>query len=607
MWDYSVDAGCGSLTSAFLEGRCAIGYAPPGCWKNLFIDSDDDGEGEGGIAWRNETDGSILRDDINREALWRPRMADGRYAEPYRLKPFGSLNVINRKTDKLEACAPNTCPRGERILHPTKLPKDDRARILVESPHVDEIINRVPFYWSGGYGNGIRKSADPVVKDMMWDFFVYVNAPITSVGDVVMPSSLDEWRYSQLESYEPNYKKVGWSFDAWNEHQKVMLWAMGNDVNSALTLRVPGVLSYTRDVLLPKFMEYMDGTMTIEDLKTSVYQGWQDITAARGLLPQLCNYWFSLGVDGLSESELCRIHRADMDMMDPTVCVKYDPKDSISNTTILVAVLVPVCLLISVGIFVFLYIERKHRVADLIWKIKKEELKFDDPPETVGRGTFGLVVKAEYRGTIVAVKRVIPPKNWENRGVFWDYLLTTESSSSEDNKVKIVNMHDSVTRQKDMVLERIPDNEELGTRENLSDLEAGITKLYHSQKRRPTVDSSVSGLSSTIQTHSGNTSSELTDNTRKWTRFFGSSSTVRNFDQLKQDFVVEMRVLSKLRHPCITTVMGAVIDEEPLLVMEYMENGSLYDLLHNETLIVDGEVIFPILQHCSRRTIPTRC
>ncbi len=46
--------------------------------------------------------------------------------------------------------------------------------------------------------------------------------------------------------------------------------------------------------------------------------------------------------------------------------------------------------------------------------------------------------------------------------------------------------------------------------------------------------------------------------------------------------------------------MGAVIDEEPLLVMEYMEYGSLYDLLHNETLIVDGEVIFPILQDIAR-------
>lgn len=42
-----------------------------------------------------------------------------------------------------------------------------------------------------------------------------------------------------------------------------------------------------------------------------------------------------------------------------------------------------------------------------------DELKFDDPPSILGRGTFGLVLLAEYRGTQVAVKRVIPPKSWK--------------------------------------------------------------------------------------------------------------------------------------------------------------------------------------------------
>lgn len=37
-----------------------------------------------------------------------------------------------------------------------------------------------------------------------------------------------------------------------------------------------------------------------------------------------------------------------------------------------------------------------------------------------------------------------------------------------------------------------------------------------------------------------------------------------------------------------------------MLVMEFMENGSLYDLLHNDTMIIDGEVIFPILQDIAR-------
>jgi serine/threonine protein kinase len=48
--------------------------------------------------------------------------------------------------------------------------------------------------------------------------------------------------------------------------------------------------------------------------------------------------------------------------------------------------------------------------------------------------------------------------------------------------------------------------------------------------------------------------------------------------------------------------MGAVINqkEEPMLVMEFMQYGSLYDLLHNDTIAIDGELIFPILQDIAR-------
>ena len=54
--------------------------------------------------------------------------------------------------------------------------------------------------------------------------------------------------------------------------------------------------------------------------------------------------------------------------------------------------------------------------------------------------------------------------------------------------------------------------------------------------------------------------------------------------------IQEMRVLSRLRHPCITTVLGAVISRshDPMLVMEYMEYGSLHDLLQNETMYLSG-------------------
>ena len=93
--------------------------------------------------------------------------------------------------------------------------------------------------------------------------------------------------------------------------------------------------------------------------------------------------------------------------------------------------------------------------------------------------------------------------------------------------------------------------------------------------------------------------------------------------QLKEEFMSEMRYLSKLRHPCVTTVMGALIDkgDDPMLIMgkfcalntdsfrfvsnssnvsaEYMDHGSLYDLLHNETMVIDGEILLPILRDIS--------
>lgn len=49
--------------------------------------------------------------------------------------------------------------------------------------------------------------------------------------------------------------------------------------------------------------------------------------------------------------------------------------------------------------------------------------------------------------------------------------------------------------------------------------------------------------------------------------------------------------MSKLRSPWTVTMIGAILDPQydPVLVMEFMDLGSLHSILHSSTLEVDPE------------------
>mgnify|MGYP005853426937 CR=1 FL=1 len=153
---------------------------------------------------------------------------------------------------------------------------------------------------------------------------------------------------------------------------------------------------------------------------------------------------------------------------------------------------------------------RRHN-GDHLWKIPYDELVYGDPPEVIGRGSFGTVMLADYRGTRVAVKRASPSTG--------------------------INLRNSL-------------------------------------------------FEADMQVHEQRISSKSTKKNST------TSGTTRH------DFIQEMRVLSRLRHPCITTVMGAVLEKkrEPMLLMEYMEKGSLYDILHNQTTVLVKGLQLTIIQ-----------
>jgi serine/threonine protein kinase len=275
------------------------------------------------------------------------------------------------------------------------------------------------------------------------------------------------------------------------------------------------------------------------------------------------------------------------------------------------AIICPLALIAALG--VYYYVKKKTRAADSVWYVKPNQLQFSTPPVVIGQGTFGLVLLAEYRGTKVAVKHVLPPRDRSQSeqeaksssglglksssvvksGVF-EKSPTMEESSTSENQAPEYGV-DYVQDALDVLVEE--EDEELGRGKETDKANDG----------EPTVNSRrrVDGRSSAVFAKKD---SKLRLGTTSKTATSSAASTIRHpliflrgknsYEREKSNFIKEMRLLSKLRHPCVTTVMGAVIEQgqDPLLIMEYMDHGSLRDILGNETMFMEGELVLHILR-----------
>lgn len=251
----------------------------------------------------------------------------------------------------------------------------------------------------------------------------------------------------------------------------------------------------------------------------------------------------------------------------------------VSLAIFLPSIILPV--LLVVGVLVHFYIEHKRRQSDSLWIVKPSELEFENPPRVIGRGTFGLVLLAEYRGTSVAVKRVIP----------------SSSSSSDKPVADTRNTLFDISKTTSTYDDGAGGEQQLLTNE---DMEAGMRSFHPGMK---------SLAPAKLQQHLSEQARKLAEEqalksqnglqrfVHSWICCQQSENDVQA--RLKAEFVNEIRQLARLRHPCITTVMGAVMPtrrDEPMLVMEYMTHGSLYDVLQDDSIVLKPEQILAILQ-----------
>ena len=260
--------------------------------------------------------------------------------------------------------------------------------------------------------------------------------------------------------------------------------------------------------------------------------------------------------------------------------------------------------LVTLGFLsVVLYSRYKLQQADSLWTIDVANIMFADPPEILGRGTFGLVVAGEYRNTPVAVKRVLQTKTKGKSKRSPGYLSGSTQPDEGASQRTLNTLRGGTYR--GMEIERATSlssstpatarGDDMATtgagafnsrdshwRETLSSREASSSKMWESKG---------TGFQTLMDM----------DITLSWRqRLLPCMYTAEQV--MRAHFVDEMRLLSRLRHPCITTVMGAVMDKthEPLLVMERMEHGSLHDLALNKTIPFEGDVIVPIIRNIAQ-------
>lgn len=234
-----------------------------------------------------------------------------------------------------------------------------------------------------------------------------------------------------------------------------------------------------------------------------------------------------------------------------------DEDDSI-HWAVIVGIATAAVLLTAVGAGAFLYF--KLRASDSVWHVKESELKFDDPPEILGRGTFGLVLLGELRGTRVAVKRVIPRRD-----------------SQPKKSIKMFRSQASTISKAFDVSDAFDDIERNGEIKEESRLGFSSWAALDADSRDKIRSSSWSGTNSRgptslVEDVNGSRSKSIewdksvrnstAQNSSSGPGTRSSTDTIKQWQKLKKDFIQEMRYVSKLRHPCITTVMGAVMDSK---------------------------------------------
>jgi serine/threonine protein kinase len=200
---------------------------------------------------------------------------------------------------------------------------------------------------------------------------------------------------------------------------------------------------------------------------------------------------------------------------------------------------------LQVGWCILTYRRKKN---DEMWHVNPEELNFSHPVEVIGQGAFGVVLAAEYRGTRVAIKRVIPHQenartkggsvvsvvginasNHPDSGANTDPEIGTDSPVTSGTANPMTNSRSSSS---DADFSDFLGGLPIGRRKTM--LQRWLPFVFYNDVARSNLN--------LLGTASGSASTKSL-----YSRLFPSCDEM---SRRQKEFMIEMRLLSRLRHPC---------------------------------------------------------
>jgi len=171
----------------------------------------------------------------------------------------GSTSVFDRSTQKLRICNSTLCPYAK----------------LGES---EKLINRAPFYGTGGWAFAIRKSASQQAKQDIFNFISYVNVPRQSTPNVASASTVfDSFRNSHLAA-DAAFKKIGWSDASLSSMRAITRDALEHK-NGALDWSFPGAFDLST-TFRDNLFNYITGQITINTVRFNVEDTWDKVKSS---------------------------------------------------------------------------------------------------------------------------------------------------------------------------------------------------------------------------------------------------------------------------------------------------------------------------------------